>query len=406
MKNGWVVLGAVAAIFALLSGTEGHDLMGGLVACLAFCAAVTQGSAFRGILATSALCLGCNVYLLNIKWSATEAASKCNIDDYFNCDIINQSAASEVAGIPITLFGAAYYLGLLFAALASERSPKALFPVCGVFSILSLAYSAWLALQSYYIGAFCLVCATIYVGNVILLWAAIQGARQHEVTLFGDLANVARSRAATVLTACFVLVTGFGALSQPPGKDAPLPSVEEVSNPVDFIAQLYSLPEGSVALDGTEKLLGDPNATYTIIEFADYGCPHCAVAESELTELLKARTDVQLRFKPYPLASQCNDAIQYDQSPERCQAAAAAECSGQQGKYFEMAHQLFANQGYFSDSDLTFMAKALQLDMDQYAQCMASPDTYQILRKSAAAGNKAGIHGTSSFLAACSKTVS
>jgi protein-disulfide isomerase len=393
-KNGWLALGLLACGYALASSAEGHDLIGGLVGALCFAAALIQRSTFHGVLITSALCLGCNVYLLNNKWAAQGSESKCNINDVLNCDIINQSAASELFGIPITLFGSAYFLGLLFAGLASERDPKPFYSVLGLFSSLSVVYSAWLGYQSKLIGAFCVVCATIYVGNALLLWAAAKGAREHEASLFDNIGVALQTKAFKVLAAVFVLVTGIGALSQPTKTNAPLPKTADATNPVDFIASLYQKPRGSITMEGSGHQLGDPNARYLVVEFADFGCPHCAIAETEMTELIKQHPDVQLHFKPYPLASQCNEAIDFDEAPERCRAAAAAECSGEQGKYFEMAHQLFANQGYFNDNDLNFMAKALKLDMDAFRACMDAPETNEKLKASAAAGNRADIHGT------------
>lgn len=378
----------------MTSGSEGHDLIGGLIAALSFCATLIQRSTFHGVLVTAALCLGCNVYLLNNKWAAQGTDSKCNINDVLNCDIINQSAASEMFGVPITLFGAAYFLGLMFSGLGSERNPKHFYTVLGLFSSLSVVYSAWLGYQSKVIGAFCIVCATIYIGNGLLLWASSKGARELEQTLFSDVGPAFKSKAFSVLAAAFVLVTAFGAMSQPADVNAPLPKTANTTNPVDFIASLYQKPRGPITLDGTGHQLGDPEAQYLVVEFADFGCPHCAIAETEMADLIRRHPDVQLRFKPYPLASQCNDAINFDEAAERCRAAAAAECSGEQGKYFEMAHQLFANQGYFNDNDLNFMAKALKLDMVAFSACMENPQTNEKLKASAATGNLADIHGT------------
>jgi protein-disulfide isomerase/uncharacterized membrane protein len=387
-------LGLLAGAYALASGSQGHDLIGGLVAAIAFSAAIIQRSTFHGALITAALCLGCNVYLLSNKWSAAGGPSKCNINDFLNCDLINQSAASELFGLPITLFGAAYYLGILFSGLSSERTPHVFYTVLGLFSSISVAYSAWLAYQSKLIGAFCIVCATIYAGNALLLWASVKGARELEQGLFVDIGSALRSRAFNVLAVSFVAVTLFGAMSQPQKANAPLQRTVDASNPVDFIASLYAKPHGRVSLEGPGHILGDPNAPYLVVEFADFGCPHCAIAETEMTDLIAQNPDIQLRFKPYPFASQCNDAVTFDDAPELCRAAAAAECGGEQGKYFEMAHQLFANQGYFSDNDLNFMAKAIGLDMAAFETCMASPQTNANLKASAAAGNLAGVQST------------
>ena len=107
------------------------------------------------------------------------------------------------------------------------------------------------------------------------------------------------------------------------------------------------------------------------------------------------RPDVQVRFKYFPLSGECNPALPKTGSgQERCDAAFAAECAHQQGKFWEMSSQLFTNQGYFGPDELQFMAKEVGMDLNAYATCMADPSMQQRVAAAGQAGDTAGVAGT------------
>ena len=41
------------------------------------------------------------------------------------------------------------------------------------------------------------------------------------------------------------------------------------------ITELYSQPHGTVKLNGDEPILGKVDAPITVLEYADFECPHC-----------------------------------------------------------------------------------------------------------------------------------
>jgi protein-disulfide isomerase len=193
------------------------------------------------------------------------------------------------------------------------------------------------------------------------------------------------------------LLVGSAALPNKP------PDIHEASRPADpevdpnsaeFLAQLISTPRGPIELDGTEAILGLEDAPYLLVEWADYGCPHCARASMELKQLVQEFPQIQVRFKTYPLTSACNPSLDFDGGPERCKAAMTAECAQSQGKFWELQRLLFANQGRFSDDDLAYMAKQVGLDMDGWFACMESQAVVDGILEDARAGSKAGVTGT------------
>jgi protein-disulfide isomerase len=164
--------------------------------------------------------------------------------------------------------------------------------------------------------------------------------------------------------------------------------------PQDALSVMYSRALGPVNLDGTEPVLGDPNAKYMVVEFADFGCGHCARAAPDLKALVASNPDIQLRFRAFALSSECNPALTGEGRAEPCDAAMAAECANQQSKFWEFSGKVFKNQRYLDEGSLAFQAGESGLDMAEYELCMANPDTRTGIEADGQAGDDAGIQGT------------
>lgn len=402
-------------------------LSGSLLAVLAACAALIAREPRRGAVATAVFAALANAYLLKNKFAAGGGPSTCNVNAVVNCDVVNSSAASEMFGIPITVFGLAFYLGLAIAGLQAGPTPRttaeperARFDQINVlFAIVNLIFSAYLAYQSKLIGAVCLVCVSIYLANVLLLGSGILALRRQSLGPLEEPGGVPVSREFGTITAVFLVVTlVLGAVwnqrprtldaltqaTQPAPApaptqqgEAPAPQPAPVAPPADALARIYHQPRGPVESSGKEPTLGAPGAKYTLLEFADYGCPHCAMTSKLLHPLVERNPDLQLRFRVFPLTGACNPALQHDAGPERCYAALAAECAGRQGKFWEMSALLFANQPNFSYPDLSFMAKQVGLDVAKWDACLDDPSAMAVVQADAIAGAKAGIQGTPTF---------
>jgi len=79
-----------------------------------------------------------------------------------------------------------------------------------------------------------------------------------------------------------------------------------------------------------------------------------------------------LVFRHFPLDSDCNPAITGPPVLDRCKAAVAAECAGEQKKFWQYGRTLFENQPHFSDDDLHRYAQAVGLDLEAFDACLQS----------------------------------
>jgi protein-disulfide isomerase len=79
-------------------------------------------------------------------------------------------------------------------------------------------------------------------------------------------------------------------------------------------------------------------------------------------------------------------------------AAEAANCAGEQGKYWEMHDRLFANQKTLEPWKPH--AEAIGLDVPKFEACLTAGKQADEIRKDMAEAQKAGVHGTPGFFLA------
>jgi protein-disulfide isomerase/plastocyanin len=155
--------------------------------------------------------------------------------------------------------------------------------------------------------------------------------------------------------------------------------------------EAQAAPTVDVSADD-DAVKGDENAPVTIIEFSDYQCPFCGRFYEEtlpqLEEQYIATGKVKLVHRDFPLESI---------HPEARPAAEAAECAGDQGKYYEMHDKLYENQQSLSADNYKLWAEEIGLDMDQFNDCVESNKHAEEVSADLADGSAAGVTGTPGF---------
>jgi len=114
-----------------------------------------------------------------------------------------------------------------------------------------------------------------------------------------------------------------------------------------------------------DPFLGPEDAPVTIIMFSDFQCVYCQKWYIQtLKPLLSAYPD-QIRFvyRDFPLSSI---------HPSATTAAEAANCAGDQDKYWDFFDQVFTSTVSLGDQAIQNHATAIALDMDTFNQCLAS----------------------------------
>ncbi len=147
------------------------------------------------------------------------------------------------------------------------------------------------------------------------------------------------------------------------------------------------LPRFKIGADD-DPIRGDANAPITIIEFADYECPYCERALPALTRILdEYKGQVRLVFRDFPLSFH----------QRAVPASVAANCAGEQDKYWEMHDILMTNQKKLEDAHLAGYAKDIGLDMAKFTECQGKESHVAEIMADMAEAQAAGVSGTPAF---------
>ncbi len=101
---------------------------------------------------------------------------------------------------------------------------------------------------------------------------------------------------------------------------------------------------------------GASSGRVTIVEFADYECPHCKELQPVMQSLLaKYPSDVTLYFKHFPISS--NNSLN---------AALAAAAAQRQGKFWQFSDKIWENSEHLTPAVLEGLAKEMGLDFSRW----------------------------------------
>ena len=138
--------------------------------------------------------------------------------------------------------------------------------------------------------------------------------------------------------------------------------------------------------------LGPETAAVTIIEFGDYQCPYCRESEAHLKAIRRKHgNDVSLVYRHFPLPGH---GAAYP-------AARAAECAGQQGRFWEFHELLYSTDGWIEDTSeaglVGLAEQARVVSVEEFARCLAGREIDQLVNADVATGRGLGIRGTPTF---------
>ncbi len=136
---------------------------------------------------------------------------------------------------------------------------------------------------------------------------------------------------------------------------------------------------------GDSPRRGPADAWVTLVEFADFECPFCRGEQPVLSDVQAVYgADLRLVFKHFPFHAQSQA------------AAVAAECAGEQGKFWEMHDLLFA--GRLDDASLLDDATRIGLDVNLWRACTAGPAAASRVADDVALGTSLGVDATPTFV--------
>lgn len=138
-----------------------------------------------------------------------------------------------------------------------------------------------------------------------------------------------------------------------------------------------------------DHIRGSDVAPVTLVEYGDYECPYCGQAEPVIRALLmEFGADLRYVFRHLPL----------DEVHEHAELAAeAAEAAAAQGRFWEMHDLLFSHQDALEPDDLLAYARALDLDVDKFAEKLSKRKFAPRVAEDIDSADRSDVAGTPTF---------
>jgi Na+/H+ antiporter NhaA len=137
-----------------------------------------------------------------------------------------------------------------------------------------------------------------------------------------------------------------------------------------------------------DHVRGPANAPVTIVEYGDFECPYCGLAEPVTRELLAGSGDVRYAWRHLPLS---------DVHPHAQLAAEATEAAAKQGAFWPMHDLLLEHQDALTDPDLIRYAADLGLDTERFAEDLRNHADAARIAEDVDSADLGGVSGTPTF---------
>jgi protein-disulfide isomerase len=130
--------------------------------------------------------------------------------------------------------------------------------------------------------------------------------------------------------------------------------------------------------------VGAQDATVSLVVFADYQCPYCAVLHEVVKEILaRHSSDVAAVFRHFPLKEETKE------------AALAAECAGAQGRFLAYHELLYSKRDSIGRlSWRSFGEQAGVPDLERLEACLATGEAEMRVKEDVDAARRLGGRGT------------
>jgi len=174
------------------------------------------------------------------------------------------------------------------------------------------------------------------------------------------------------------------------------------NNEPEVVLEPANIPEppkeeitNAVFTSNGSPFLGNENAPITLVEFGDYQCFFCNKffhdTENKIIENYVETGKVKVIFKDYTIIGQ-----------DSVNAAHATHCANEQEKFWEYHDVLYdnwggENNGWASSENLLGFAQTIELDIEQFSQCMTQSTHQQTVIASNNDARTLGLTGTPAF---------
>jgi len=138
-----------------------------------------------------------------------------------------------------------------------------------------------------------------------------------------------------------------------------------------------------------DHIRGKVDAPITLVEYGDYECPYCGMANPVVDQVRKELGDtLRFVFRNFPLT-------QVHAHAEH--AAEAAEAAGAHGRFWEMHDILYVHQRALDDRNLAEYANLLRVPPSATDRALNQHTYLERVREDFMSGVRSGVNGTPAF---------
>jgi protein-disulfide isomerase len=137
-----------------------------------------------------------------------------------------------------------------------------------------------------------------------------------------------------------------------------------------------------------DHIRGPVDAPVTVVEYGDFECPYCGLAEPVVRVLLREFSEITYVWRHLPLD---------DVHPHARQAAEATEAADEQGAFWEMHDLLLVRQDRLELNDLVGYAADLGLDVDRFTRDLTARRHAARVARDVESADASGVGGTPTF---------
>ena len=324
---------------------------------------------FHALLIFSALCMiGTSIYLTNHYFDTHytvgfSGSGLCELNSFFSCDKVTSSGASNIFGIPISLFGILngllIFAGYIFTSKETESAISTYVLIngvlCGVLFLFSLII----------LGGLCPFCTFYYLASILALFVFYKNSS------FG----MPDIKSFFIVGAAFLIASGamYGFVQGKEKEQSDLAKKESAVG-LQMVKQYQALdnlgnPSKPSPFTLAQSEGGFDNAPIRLVIFSDFQCPACKMLSSvvdEIKEKYEGKVSIQYFF--YPLDHNCNPEMKRPLHTLACQAAYLATCLPE--KFGPVHDDIFKNQDNLTQQWLEDYAKK-----ENVLECMKSQET-------------------------------
>jgi protein-disulfide isomerase len=231
--------------------------------------------------------------------------------------------------------------------------------------------------------------------------------------------DIMRALLSSLATAAFVALAALPSRAEEPQSSSPFTAAEREALHAEIRAYLLAHPEllqemvtlleqkqqvataendkNLVAMnvdeifdDGFSWVGGNPEGSFTLVEFLDYQCGFCRRAQPDVVELLGSDGDIRLIVKEMPILGPGSELA--------ARAAVATLISQGPEKYAALHEKLMTVEGGINDASLDGALSEVGLDPASVRAAMQDPEVDRRLAATRALAEKLAIAGTPTFV--------